>query len=292
MRLLVETDHGESALARADGPASPTPLAAARGRMFAPILLPGGRLRFPVASAGVARIWESDAAGSLRPWGSFVAARIAGLAASPDGRMTAALVTRNAGREIVVFDGGGRPVYRWNPHARSLNAAAWSGDGRHLIAPVLDGAGWRLFELDPFGRAPPRDLDLSGFAVLFSRGAALFAVRAGETTGLRELWRLDGGARRLPIDLTLLDIVNWRAVDGGVWLPDRRTHESSRLLLRNSETGRVLRSVAAPGLAGAGTGLAADERGPVYVRSARDAPEYGSLTLAATGGRTGDVRSP
>ena len=281
-RLLIETDRGESALARAGDTAS-TALAAARGRASAPMLLPGGRLRFPVASAGIARIWESDAAGALRPWGNFIAARIVGLSSSPDGRLTASLVTGNAGREIVVFDERGRPGYRWNPHARSLNPAAWTGNGRRLVAPVLDGAGWRLFELDPFGGAPPRDLGLPGFAVLLADHSALYAVRAGEATGGRELWRLDGGARRLSIDLTLLDIVNWRVVGNGVWLPDRSDRDHPRLVLRDAGTGRILRTAAAPGLAGPATGLAADARGPVYVKIARDAPEYSVLTFSKVG---------
>ncbi|WP_425228778.1 winged helix-turn-helix domain-containing protein [Sphingomonas sp.] len=287
-RLLAEADRTGSALARSSG-AQPAPamLATVRGRIAGPALLPGGRLRFPVSSAGVARIWERDATGTVRPWGDFVAARISGVTPSPGGRLTAALVTRNAGREIVVFDAAGRPVYSWNPHARSVNPAAWSGDGRRLITPVLDGAGWRLFALDPSGAAPPRDLERPGFAVVLGNGAALFAVRAGETTGIRELWRLDGRVHRLPVDLTLFDIVNWRPVDGGIWLPDRSDRDRPRLVLRDAETGRVLRSLPAPGLAGPGSGLAADAGGPVYVRTAGDASEYSLLTLsrdAAAGG--------
>ncbi len=282
-RLLVESDRSESELVRAEGGgASKSSLIAVRGRMFAPVLLPDGRLRFPVAAAGVARIWQRDTAGAARPWGTLVAAKIAGLALSPDGRLTAALVTGNAGREIVVLDAEGQPLYRWNPHARSLNAAAWSGDGRQLIVPVLDGSGWRLVALDPLGRTPPRDLEIPGFAVVISEHSALYAVRAGESTGIRELWRLDGRRRRLPIDLTLYDIVNWRAVAGGIWLPDRSVRDRPRLVLREAETGRIVRSVAAPGLAGAGSGLAADDHGPVYVKVARDAPEYGLVTLVKT----------
>ncbi len=280
-RLLVETDRSESALTRAGGLAvSAPPLVRVRGRIAGPVLLPDGRLRFPVTSAGVARIWERAAAGTLAPWGSFVAARISGLAPSTDGGLTAALVTGDAGREIMLFDATGKAVFRWNPHARSLNPAAWSGDGRRLIVPVLDGAGWRLFSLDPFTGNPPRDLGLPGFAVVLDRGAALYAIRAGETTGGRELWRLDGRARRLPIDLTLFDIVNWRAADDGIWLPDRSDRRRPRLILHDERTGRAIRRADAPGLAGSGSGLAADARGPVYVQTARDAPEYGLLTLS------------
>ena len=280
-RLLVETDRSESALARAVDFASPAPpLTAVRGRISGPALLADGRLRFPVASAGVARIWQRDVAGAVRPWGDFVAARISGLAPSPDGKLTAALVTGNAGREIVVFDGGGKPAFRWNPHARSVNPGAWTGDGRQLIVPVLDGAGWRLVVVDPFGGTPPRDFDIPGFAVVRSNGPALYAVRAGETTGIRELWRLDGTPRRLPVDLTLYDIVNWHAVDAGVWLPDRQKQDQPRLVLRDIATGRVLRTLPAPGLAGSGSGLAADNQGPIYVKMARDAPEYALLTLS------------
>ena len=284
-RLLVETDRSESALARADGASAPaTPLFTVRGKISGPIMLLGGQLRVPVASAGIARIWQRDADGSIRPWGNFTAARISGLALSPDGQLTAALVTANNGREIVLFDAAGKPMWRWNPHARSLNPAAWTSDGRHLIAPILDGAGWRLLTLDPFGGDAPRDLSLPGFAVVLAHHSALYAVRAGESTGIRELWRLDGRARRLPIDLTLFDIVNWRAVDAGVWLPDRSDRTRPRLVLRDAETGRIKQRVDAPGLAGPGSGLAADARGPVYVRRARDAPEYGLLTLARVGG--------
>lgn len=276
-RLIVETDRSESALAR---PGLAQPLATVRGRIAGAALLPDGRLRVPVTAAGVARIWESDAAGTLRPWGGFSAARISGVTPAPDDRHTAALVTGDQGRAVVLFDAAGRPVWRWNPHARSVNPAAWRPDGRRLVVPVLDGVGWRLFELDPFGRGRPRDLGLPGFAVLLAQGDALYAVRAGETTGVRELWRLDGRVHRLPVDLTLFDIINWRPTKSGIWLPDRSDRAHPRLVLREAESGRILRSVEAPGLAGAGSGLAADARGPVYVQTARDAPEYGILTLA------------
>ncbi len=280
-RLLVETDHIETELIRPGDTGAPgAVLATVRGRISDAILLPDGRLRFPVASAGVGRIWERDAVGSVRPWGAFSAARIQALVSSPDRRLTAAIITGDAGREIIVFDPLGHPVYRWNPHIRSINAAAWSGDGRTLIIPLLDGAGWRLFAVDPFGKAPPRDLGLPGFAVVESVGPALYAVRAGETTGIRELWRLDGRVRRLPIDLTLFDIVNWRATEQGIWLPDRSDRDHPRLVLRDGDTGRVVRSVAAPGITGPSTGLASDVRGPVYVRMTRDAPEYSLLTLS------------
>ena len=287
VRLLVETDRSESALARSVDVASPAlSLASVRGRISGPALLADGLLRFPVSSAGVARIWQRDAAGTVRPWSSFVAARISGLAPSPDGRLTAALITGNAGREIVVFDGVGKPAFRWNPHARSVNPGAWTGDGRLLIVPVLDGAGWRLVSVDPFGGTPPRDFGIPGFAVVSSNGSALYAVRAGETTGIRELWRLHGTPRRLPIDLTLYDIVNWHAVDAGVWLPDRQKQDQPRLVLRDIATGRVLRTLPAPGLAGSGSGLAADNQGPIYVKMARDTPEYALLTLSKIGDRS------
>lgn len=279
LRLLVEADRSETALVRADSStAVAAPLASVRGHISGPALLRGDRYRFPVVSDGVARIWERDATGS-HPWGAFTAARIMGLASSPDGRLTAALVTRDAGREIVLFGPQGRPIYNWNPHARSLNQAAWSDDGRHLIAPVLDDAGWRLFALDPFGHAPPRDLGADGFAIVQTHDRALYAVRAGETTGTRELWRLDGRVRRLPIDLTVFDVVNWYPVDEGVWLPDRQDRDRPRLVLRDPGTGRVLRAVDAPSLAGPSSGLIADSRGPIYVKMTRDAPEYTLLTL-------------
>lgn len=276
-RLLIESDRSESALVAGDG----STLASVRGRIAGPAMLPDGTLRFPVVAAGVARIWQRDASGMVRPWGRFSVTRIAGLAPSPDGRFTAAMVTGTAGREIVLLDGQGDVVRRWHPPARSLNPGAWSGDGRRLIVPVLDGAGWRLFGLDSATRAPPADLGQPGFSVVLSDGAAVYAVRAGETTGGRELWRLDGRPRRLPVDLTLFDIVNWRPVAGGIWLPDRHDRDHPRLVLRDAETGQVRRSVAAPGLAGPGSGLAADVRGPVYVRTARDAPEYSLLGLTA-----------
>jgi hypothetical protein len=126
---------------------------------------------------------------------------------------------------------------------------------------------------------------LPGFAVVQGSGGALYAVRAGEATGGRELWRLDGGARRLPVDLTLYDIVNWCAVGDQIWLPDRSDPDHPRLVLRDGRTGRTVRSVPAPDLAGPGSGLAADARGPLYVRTVRTAPEYGWLTLSRSAGR-------
>lgn len=276
-RLLIETDRTETALVR---PGDPEPLATMRGRITAPVLLADGRMRFPVTAAGLARVWERDRAGTMRPWGSFVAGRIAGLEASPDGRWAAALAFGDEGREVVVLDARGRAAFRWNPHARSLNPGAWTADGRGLIVPVLDGAGWRLFALDPFGGAAPRDLGLPGFATLIGRGAALYAVRAGETTGNRELWRIDGVPRRLAVDLTLIDIVNWRPTKAGIWLPDRGRAADPRLLLRDEADGRVLRSVAAPGLAGPGAGFAVDAAGPIYVQVTRESSEYGLVTLA------------
>lgn len=284
-RLLIETDHQENEARLAtdrDGQGSSAPLVAVRGHLSSPLLLPGGRLRFPVVAAGLARICETDGAGGMHLWGSLVAARIAGLSQSPDGRFTAAQVTAHNGREVVLLDVAGRPVYRSNPHARSVNPPAWSSDGHRLIVAVLDGGGWRLIALDPFGGGARRDLGLAGFALLQARGPALYAVRAGEAIGIRELWRLDGGARRLPIDLTLFDIANWRAVDDGIWLPDRSDRKPPRLVLRDFVTGRVRRTVVAPGLAGAGSELTADARGPVYVRTTRDAHDYALLTLTLT----------
>lgn len=73
--------------------------------------------------------------------------------------------------------------------------------------------------------------------------------------------------------------MNWRPVAGGVWLPDRRTRDRPRLVLRAEADGRALRVLPAPGLAGAGSGLAADATGPVYVSVVRDAPEYAVLNL-------------
>lgn len=279
--LLVATDQPESSLARAgEGPLAGSPLLTTRGLIVSPVALAGKGLRFVVVEAGIARIWQRYAASAAQPWGSFSAARIAGLAPSPDGRLTAALVTGDAGREIVVLDRAGVPVFRWNPRARSLNAAAWSVDGRGLTVPVLDGAGWRLFAIDPFRHAPPRDMAMPGFAVLVRRGPALYAVRAGETTGIRELWRLDGRARRLPIDLTLSDIVNWVPAARGVWLPDRIERKRPYLVLHAEDDGRVLRRLAAPELAGPGAGLTADATGPVYVRAPDVAPEYATLLLS------------
>lgn len=278
-KLLVEADRSESALARGGGELATSPLATVRGRIAGPTFLPDGRLRFPVTLAGVAHIWDRGEDGSLQQWGTLGATRIVGIATSQNGRFTATLITGSAGREFVVLDARGKVIYRWNPHARSANPAAWSSDGHHLVAPVIDGTGWRLFELDPFGGAAPRDLQRPGFAVVMDQGAALYAVRAGESTGIRELWRLDGRPRRLPIDLTLLDIVNWRPVGEGVWLPDRSNRANPRLVLRETTTGRVLRSVNAAGLAGAASGLAANPSGPVYVRVARDDPEYAVLSL-------------
>ena len=281
MRLLIEIDRSESALARASNAASSaTTLATVRGKVRIPIMLPDGGVRFPVISAGVARMWELSRGGSLRPWGTFAASNIGGPALSPDGRRTAALVIEKVGREIILFDAGGTPIYRWNPPSRALNPAAWSGDGRHLIVPVLDGAGWRLFELDPFKGASPRDIGLPGFATVLGQGKALYAIRAGETTDIRELWRLDGRIRRLPIDLTLFDIMNWRPVTNGIWLPDRRAANHPRLVLRDIYTGRVLRSLAAPGLAGPSSGLAADTSDPIYIKVTRDEPENMLLILA------------
>ena len=276
-RLLIESALTESALVR---PGVPKPLVTMRGRIAAPVLSADGRMRFPVTTAGLARIWERDRTGAVRPWSSFVAARIVGLESSPDGRSTAALAFNDAGREIVVFDAHGSLIFRWNPRSRSLNPAAWSADGRHLIAPILDRAGWRLIALDPFGRVPPRDLETPGFATLLGRGNALYAVRAGETTGTRELWRIDGPKRRLPVDLTLFDITNWCPDTAGIWVPDRTRPAYPHLLLRDERTGRVLSSVAAPGLAGPGTGLAVDAAGPLYVRATRESSGYGLVTLA------------
>ena len=87
-----------------------------------------------------------------------------------------------------------------------------------------------------------------------------------------------------PIDLSLFDIVNWRAVEGGVWLPDRSDRTHPRLVLRDTATGHVLRSVPAPDLGGAGFGLFADRDGPIYVQTSRSAPEYNLLTMAYSGG--------
>ncbi len=277
--LLVETDQTENTLVRADERAA-TPLASVRGRVALVELLPDGGLRAPATAVGLSRVWQRGKDGGLRPWGDFTAAQIAGLVLSPDGRASAALMTGESGREIVVFGPDGRVTFRWHPRSRSLGPGAWRADGRRLIVPVLDGAGWRLFAIDPWNGAAPRDLGLPGYAVVQSRGEALYAVRAGETPGLRELWRLDRRVRRLPIDLTLFEIVNWAIVDAGVWRPYRRDRAHPRLVLRDAETGQVLRSVPAPGLAGASSGLAADARGPVYVATSRDTVDYQLLTLS------------
>lgn len=177
------------------------------------------------------------------------------------------------------MDANGAPTYRWNPRVGSLNPAAWSSAGKSLIVPILDGAGWHLRSLDPFTKTAPVDLELPGYAVVQSVGSALYAVRAGESAGTRELWRLDGPPRRLAFDVTLLDIVNWRADARGVWLPDRGERALPRLVLHDSQNGAVLRSVAAPGLAASGTGLAVDARGPIYRQTAQETPQYVLLTV-------------
>ena len=282
LRLVIETDHAESALVRAASTAAAaTTLVTVRGRIRLPMLLPDGRIRFPVRSGNMARMWEYGPGGSLRPWGTFVASTLAGPALSPDGRMTAASATVNAGREVVLFDERARVVYRWNPHARSSNPPAWRTDGRHLLVPVLDAAGWRLFEIDPFKGSPPRDIGLPGFATVVNRGAELYAVRAGETTSSRELWRLDGRARRLPIDVTLLDIMNWRVAEDGIWLTDRSDRNHPRLVRRDVDDGQLLSSLAAPGLGGASTGIVTDPGGPIYVKAVRDETETSILVLAS-----------
>ena len=282
-RLLLGADRTETALvAGGEGATSPPPLAVMRGQIASPLILHDRRLLFAATFAGVSRVWERGADGVTQPWGPFIGARIVGLTASPDERFVSAMVTTAAGREIVVFDARGRATFHWNPHARSVGPAAWSLDGRRLIVPIIDGQGWRLFEVDPVGGVSPRDIDQPGFALVARRGKALYAVRAGEATGIRELWRLDGAARRLPIDLTLFDIVNWAPDAQGVWLPERTGDGPPRLVLRDGDSGRVLRRLAAPGLAGAGSGLAADERGPVYVRTVRSSVEYSLLRLAPT----------
>ena len=279
-RLLVEFDRLESTLIRAhDGHA----LTSVRGWLAGPVALSGGRLRFPITSAGSTRIWQIEPDGSLHPWGSFASTRIMALTPSPDERFTAALTTGRTGYEIVTFDDLGTPVFRWHPPSRALAPMTWTADSRHLVTALLDGAGWRLVELDPFRRSSPRDLGISGFAMVRARGSRLYAVRAGETTGLREMWRLDGGVRRLPIDLTLFDIVNWCVVDEGIWLPDRSDRDHPSIVLREPESGRVLRRVPAPGLAGPSSGLTADDRGPFYVKASREAPEYALLTLKRGG---------
>lgn len=275
--LLIESQRGTTRILRAGEAAAP-PLAEPRGRIAGPAMF-GDSILIPVTDAGVARIWQLNSDGRLSPWGALVSNRIFGLAPSPDGQHVAALSTEARGRSIVVLDRRGRVTFRWSPGARSLNAAAWIEGGKALVAPKLDAAGWRLMRLDPSGRVPPADIGQTGFAVVRNAGDALYAVRAGETTGARELWRLDGEPRRLPFDLTLFDIVNWVPVPEGVWLPDRTDPDRATLVLRRPSDGAILRRMPAPGLGGAGIGLAADAKGPIYVGLASDMADFTELDI-------------
>lgn len=276
-RLLVESDRAETQLVRATD-AGVVPLATLRGRLAGPTALADGALLIPVTVGGSAMVWERTAAGALRPWGGVRGVRIAQLSPSPDGTRIAALVTEATGRAVIVFDRQGRRLARWRPGTRSVNALARRADGRQLIVPVMDGAGWRLLGMDPAGRAAPVDLDLPGYAVVYGAAGGLYAARAGENAATRELWRIDGTPRRLPFDVALADIVNWRPAADGLWLPDRRDPVRPALQLL-TEDGRPLRRLALPRLALPGSGLAVAGEGVVVGLIDPASVDYGVVTL-------------
>ena len=166
-----------------------------RGQVFSPDIARDGTIAMVGDWPGRAGIWLLPKGGVFRKLISLDArtVRYTDVRWSPDGSRIAYTAPIGSAFGIHVVTAEGSDVAAVAFHGNSINAPAWSADGRALIFPGRDARGWRLWRIDLANTNDLKPISGTGWQYVRARNDELYGVR---DDGLG-VWRIDNVPQRI-----------------------------------------------------------------------------------------------
>ena len=153
---------------------------------------------------------------------------------SPDARRIAFEAATGGVEAIYVVDADGANLRRLTRRSLALGGAAWSADGARLTFVALDGASWRLWQVDVQRPGSERPLPLRGWSAVRSSRGRLFGVSQARGG----VWSVGPRPELIAAPISAQHIVDWDVTGDNLVYLDRTGAGGARVVAHPLAGGR------------------------------------------------------